>query len=144
MRTLKLSARSALCFATITLLLLVLAVTSVLGLNSLYKAEQDVETNWMASIAQTARMDTRVLRLRLETFRIVATDDEQLKQTTAASIAQARLDLQKEVADYRALIASPEERRLADAVESRVKAYEGRLDEILTNAPTPPTSEGIA
>ena len=144
MRTLKLSARSALCFATITLLLLVLAVTSTLGLNSLYKAEQDVETNWMASIAQTARMDTRVLRLRLETFRIVATDDEQLKQSTAASIAQARLDLQKEVADYRALIASPEERRLADAVEAGVKAYEGRLDEILTIARTRPSSEGIA
>ncbi|WP_443218247.1 hypothetical protein [Pseudomonas sp. LA5] len=58
MRTLKLSARSAACFATVTLLLLVLVASSAVGLNSLYKAEQDVETNWMASIAQTARMDS--------------------------------------------------------------------------------------
>lgn len=39
MRTLRLSARSAVCFAAVTLLLLVLAVTSAVGLNSLYKAE---------------------------------------------------------------------------------------------------------
>lgn len=144
MRTLKLSARSALCFATITLLLLVLAVTSAVGLNSLYKAEQDVETNWMASIAQTAKMDTRVLRLRLETFRIVATDDQQLKQTTATAIAQVRSELRKDVADYKALIASPEEQRLADAVDTGVKAYDERLDEILTIARTRPNNEGIA
>ena len=144
MRTLKLSARSAVCFATITLLLLVLAVTSALGLNSLYNAEQDVETNWMASIAQTGKMDTLVLRLRLETLRIVASEDEQMKQTAGATIAQARSDLQQAVADYQALVASPEEQRLADAVTAGVKAYDARLDEILVIARTRPTNEGTA
>ncbi|KUM43279.1 methyl-accepting chemotaxis protein [Pseudomonas sp. EpS/L25] len=143
MRTLKLSARSAVCFATITLLLLVLAVTSALGLHSLYKAEQDVETNWMASIAQIAKMDTLVLRLRLETFRIVASDDQQIKQSGVATIAQARDRLRKEVAAYKALIASPEDQRLADAVDAGVKAYDARLDEILAIAQTRPASEGI-
>jgi len=143
MRTLKLSARSAVCFAAVTLLLLVLAVTSAVGLNALYKAEQDVETNWMASIAQTAKMDTIVLRLRLETFRIVASDDPQIKQSGVATIAQARDRLRKEVAAYKALIASPEEQRLADAVDAGVKAYDARLDEILTIAQTRPSSEGI-
>ncbi|MBH3331373.1 methyl-accepting chemotaxis protein [Pseudomonas oryzihabitans] len=143
MRTLRLSARSAVCFAAVTLLLLVLAVTSALGLNSLYKAEQDVETNWMASIAQTAKMDTLVLRLRLETFRIVASDDPQIKQSGVATIAQTRDRLRKEVAAYKALIASPEEQRLADAVDAGVKAYDARLDEILTIAQTRSSSEGI-
>ena len=144
MRTLKLSARSAVCFATITLLLLVLAVTSALGLNSLYNAEQDVETNWMASIGQTGKMDTLVLRLRLETLRIVASEDEQMKQTAGATIAQARRDLQQAVADYQALVASPEEQRLADAVTAGIKAYDARLDEILVIARTRPTNEGTA
>ncbi|HCV75503.1 MAG TPA: methyl-accepting chemotaxis protein, partial [Pseudomonas sp.] len=144
MRTLRLSARSAVCFAAVTLLLLVLAVTSALGLNSLYKAEQDVETNWMASIAQTAKMDTLVLRLRLETLRMVASEDEQMKQTAAATIAQARGQLQKEVAAYQALVASPEEQRLADAVSAGVKAYDARLDEIVAIARTRPASEGTA
>ncbi|QEU03511.1 methyl-accepting chemotaxis protein [Pseudomonas oryzihabitans] len=143
MRTLRLSARSAVCFAAVTLLLLVLAVTSAVGLNSLYKAEQDVETNWMASIAQTAKMDTLVLRLRLETFRIVASDDPQIKQSGVATIAQTRDRLRKEVAAYKALIASPEEQRLADAVDAGVKAYDARLDEILTIAQTRSSSEGI-
>ena len=144
MRTLRLSARSAVCFAAVTLLLLVLAFTSALGLNSLYKAEQDVETNWMASIAQTAKMDTLVLRLRLETLRMVASEDEQMKQTAAATIAQARGHLQKEVATYQALVASPEEQRLADAVSAGVKAYDARLDEIIAIARTRPASEGTA
>ncbi|WP_278441258.1 methyl-accepting chemotaxis protein [Pseudomonas oryzihabitans] len=144
MRTLKLSARSAVCFAAVTLLLLVLAVTSAVGLNALYKAEQDVETNWMASIAQTAKMDTLVLRLRLETLRMVASEDEQMKQTAAATIAQARGQLQKEVAAYQALVAEPEEQRLADAVSAGVKAYDARLDEIVAIARTRPASEGTA
>ena len=144
MRTLRLSARSAVCFAAVTLLLLVLAVTSAVGLNSLYKAEQDVETNWMASIAQTAKMDTLVLRLRLETLRMVASEDDQMKQTAAATIAQTRGQLQKEVAAYQALVASPEEQRLADAVSAGVKAYDARLDEIVAIARTRPASEGTA
>ena len=144
MRTLKLSARSAVCFAAVTLLLLVLAVTSAVGLNALYKAEQDVETNWMASIAQTAKIDSLVLRLRLETLRMVASEDAQMKQTAAATIAQARGHLQKEVAAYQALVASPEEQRLADAVSVGVKAYDTRLDEIVTLAQTRPASEGTA
>ena len=144
MRTLRLSARSAVCFAAVTLLLLVLAVTSAVGLNSLYKAEQDVETNWMASIAHTAKMDTLVLRLRLETLRMVASEDDQMKQTAAATIAQTRGQLQKEVAAYQALVASPEEQRLADAVSAGVKAYDARLDEIVAIARTRPASEGTA
>ena len=144
MRNLKLSARSAVCFATVTLLLLVLVITSAVGLNSLYQAEQDVETNWMASIAQTAKMDSLVLRLRLETLRMVASEDEQMKQTAAATIAQARGQLQKEVAAYQALVASPEEQRLADAVSAGVKAYDARLDEIIVIARTRPASEGTA
>ncbi|WP_158890980.1 MULTISPECIES: methyl-accepting chemotaxis protein [unclassified Pseudomonas] len=144
MRTLKLSARSAVCFAAVTLLLLVLAVTSAVGLNALYKAEQDVETNWMASIAQTAKIDSLVLRLRLETLRMVASEDAQMKQTAAATIAQARGHLQQEVAAYQALVASPEEQRLADAVSVGAKAYDARLDEIVTLAQTRPASEGTA
>ncbi|MCI1011313.1 MAG: methyl-accepting chemotaxis protein [Pseudomonas sp. PGPPP4] len=144
MRTLKLSARSAVCFAAVTLLLLVLAVTSAVGLNALYKAEQDVETNWMASIAQTAKMDSLVLRLRLETLRMVASEEEQMKQTSAATIAQARGQLQKEAAAYQALVASPEEQRLADAVSAGIKAYDARLDEIVAIARTRPASEGTA
>ncbi|APQ10584.1 chemotaxis protein [Pseudomonas oryzihabitans] len=144
MRTLKLSARSALCFATITLLLLVLAITSALGLNSLYKAEQDVETNWMPSIGQTGKMNALMLRLRLETLRVVASEDTQVKQTAITVIAQSRLDLSQAVVDYMKLVASPAEQRLADDVAAGIKAYDGRLDEILNIAQTRSANEGIA
>ncbi|WP_443218246.1 methyl-accepting chemotaxis protein [Pseudomonas sp. LA5] len=75
---------------------------------------------------------------------MVASEDEQMKQTAAATIAQARSKLQQEVAAYQALVASPEEQRLADAVSAGVKAYDARLDEIVTLARTRPASEGTA
>jgi methyl-accepting chemotaxis protein len=144
MRQLRLSARSALCFAAITLLLLVVALTSAQSLTKLYDAEQDVETNWMASIGQTAKMDALVLRMRLETLRLVSSSDDQVKQSSVALIAKARSEVKDAVEEYGRLIASEEERRLADDVAAGVKAYDNRLGEILDIAQTRPASEATA
>ncbi len=80
MRNLRLSARSALCFATITALLLILAALSAWGLTKMRDAEQDVELNWMASINQTAKISTTLYRIRLETLRAVASADSQVNK----------------------------------------------------------------
>lgn len=141
MRNLKLPARSAICFATLTILLLVVSLTSFSSLTSLYEAEQDVETNWMPSIREAGRIDGLVLRMRLETLRMVSTDDEQMKQTSVGTLTQARIELHEAVEHYMELIASPEERRLAEDVAAGVKAYDGRVDEIVAIAKTRPASE---
>ena len=144
MRKLKLSARSAICFASITIMLLFVSVMSMSSLKSLFKAEQDVETKWMASIRQTGKMDSLILRLRLETLRIVASDDELVKQASLKKITQARADLQQSIRDYMLLVASPQEQILADDVAAGIKNYDSRIDDVLDIAQTRPASEGIA
>ncbi len=144
MRKLKLSARSAICFASITIMLLFVSIMSMSSLKSLFTAEQDVETNWMASIRQTGKMDSLILRLRLETLRIVASDDELVKQASLKKITQARADLQQSIRDYMLLVASPQEQILADDVAAGIKNYDRRIDDVLDIAQTRPASEGIA
>lgn len=141
MRNLKLPARSAICFAAITILLLAVSITSFFSLTSLYQTEQDVETNWMPSIREAGRIDGLVLRMRLETLRMVSTEDQQMKQTSVEVLSQARIDLHKALASYMSFIGSPEERRLAEDVAAGIKAYDGRVDDIVTIAKTRPASE---
>lgn len=143
MRNLKLSARSALCFATITALLLILAALSAWGLTKMRHAEQDVELNWMASINQTAKISTSVYRMRLETLRAVASSEPQVKQKSLDVIASTRPLLQQAIQDYMLLVASPQEQQLADEVLAGIKAYDGKLSEIISIAQSRPAEEGI-
>ncbi len=144
MRSLRLSARAALCFLAITLLLLISAIFSGWSLKQLRESELDVETNWMASISQTAKIDSIILRLRLETLRVVSANDPTIKQQSLDMIASSRLLMLKNVADYAALIASPEEKKLFEAVEAQVKDYESKLDGITQIAKTGTPAEGIS
>jgi methyl-accepting chemotaxis protein len=105
--------------------------------------EQDVETNWMASIGQTGRISNLVLRLRLETLRVMSTDDTQVKQTSMDVITKARSDLRQAQRDYTKLIAHPREKELSDKVGEGLQAYDARLDEVLTIARTRPAAEGV-
>lgn len=141
MRKLRLSARSVFCFASILMLVLLVALTSVRSLSKLYDAEQDVEVNWMASISQTAKMDALILRMRLETLRLVSSSDDQVKKSSTAMILQARSDIATIVSDYMRLIASEEERRLAEDVAAGIKSYDSRLDEIMSIAQSKPAAE---
>jgi methyl-accepting chemotaxis protein len=144
MRSLRLSTRAALCFLAITLLLLISSIFSGWSLKQLRESELDVETNWMASISQTAKIDAIILRLRLETLRVVSVNDPAIKQQSLDMIASSRLLMLKNVADYAALIASADERKLFQTIEAQAKDYESKLDEITQIAKTGTPAEGIS
>lgn len=143
MRNLKLSARSTLCFATILILLFILAGVSAFGLTKMRDAEQDVELNWMASITQTAKINATIYRLRLDTLRAVATEEPQIKQLSLDNIAKLRPAMQQSIQDYMRLVAGPHEQELANNVLAGINAYDAKLNEIVTIAQTRPAAEGI-
>ncbi|WP_462381891.1 methyl-accepting chemotaxis protein [Pseudomonas sp. Marseille-QA0892] len=143
MRNLKLSARSAFCFAAILALLFILAGIAAWGLTKMRDAEQDVELNWMASISQTAKLNATIYRLRLDTLRAVATEDPQIKQLSVDAIAKNRPAMQEAIKDYMRLVAGPHEQELANNVAAGINAYDARLNEIVTIAQTRPANEGI-
>nr|WP_207167382.1 methyl-accepting chemotaxis protein [Pseudomonas protegens] len=129
-RTMNLAPRSAAFFSLIVLVVFALGIVAVLQMGKLRDAEQDVETNWMASIREIGKMKTGILRLRLESIRITVTTDEQQRQTRIASLSGYRSALQNTISQYVPLITGPAERELYQAVATDVQAYFKLMDEL--------------
>ena len=129
-RTMNLAPRSATFFSLIVLVVFALGIVAVLQMGKLRDSEQDVETNWMASIREISKMQTGVLRLRLESIRITVTTDEQQRQTRIASLSGYRSTLQNTISQYVPLITGPAERELYQAVDTDAQQYFKLLDEL--------------
>lgn len=126
LRNLNLAPRATLFFSAIIALVLVLGVIAILQMGKLRDSEKDVELNWMASIRQTALMNSAVLRLRLETQRAVA--DPETIQKTLADFPGYRKAFSDAVSNYEPLIASDQERALFTAVKTSADGYSKQLD----------------
>ncbi|MBD0683283.1 methyl-accepting chemotaxis protein [Pseudomonas sp. PSB18] len=129
-RTMNLAPRSATFFSLIVLVVFALGIVALLQMGKLRDSEQDVETNWMASTREAGKMQTGILRLRLESIRITVTTDEQLRQSRIASLSGYRSTLQEALNRYERLITGPTERELYQAVSVDVQQYLKLLDEL--------------
>lgn len=129
-RTMNLAPRFAAFFSLIVLVVFSLGIVALLQMGKLRDSEQDVETNWMASIRQAGMVQTAILRLRLESLRITVTVDQQQRQTRIASLSDYRRTLQSAISQYETLIAEPAERELYQAVSVDVQQYFKLLDEL--------------
>lgn len=127
-RNLNLAPRAAAFFSLIISIVIVLGVISLWQMDKLHDIEKDVETNWMASIRQTALINSSVLRLRLESLRAVTTTDLKLREETLANFGKYRNHLEDSVKNYEPLIASDTERALFLAVKSDTDAYSMQLN----------------
>ncbi|PHN20475.1 methyl-accepting chemotaxis protein [Pseudomonas sp. ICMP 561] len=126
LRNLNVAPRAALFFALIIALVFVLGAFAVVQMGKLRDSEKDVELNWMASIRQTALMNTAVLRLRLETQRGLA--DPQSIQKTIDNFPGYRKAFNDAVATYDSLIGSEKERTFYVPVKNSADAYSKQLD----------------
>jgi methyl-accepting chemotaxis protein len=126
LRNLNVAPRAALFFALIIALVFVLGAFAVVQMGKLRDAEKEVELNWMASIRQTALMNSTVLRLRLETQRGLA--DPQSIQKTIDSFPGYRKTFTDAVAQYDSLVGDDKERTLYAQVRNSADAYSRQLD----------------
>ncbi len=129
-RTMNLAPRSATFFSLIVLVVFALGIVAVMQMGKLREAEQDVETNWMASIREIGKMQAGILRLRLESIRITVTTDEQQRQTRIASLSGYRSALQNTISGYEPLVTGPAERELYQPVAGDIQQYFKLLDEL--------------
>ncbi|MGZ0714254.1 methyl-accepting chemotaxis protein [Pseudomonas palleroniana] len=126
LRNLNVAPRAALFFALIIALVFVQGVFAVMQMGKLKDSEQDVELNWMASVRQTALMNSAVLRLRLETQRGLA--DPTSIQKTIEAFPGYRKAFTDAVASYEPLVGGDKERSLYTAVKTSADAYNRQLD----------------
>ncbi|MEQ9724761.1 methyl-accepting chemotaxis protein [Pseudomonas sp. WHRI 8822A] len=125
LRSFNIAPRAAFCFALITLLVMALGVFSLYKLSDLYDAEQDIETNWMASIQATGEMQKDLLNVRLETLRMLAVVENTSQQTIDDSAAQSyRTALQQILDQYgRHLVSTDVERGMFNRVNTSAQTY---------------------
>ena len=125
LRSFNIAPRAAFCFALITLLVMALGVFSLFKLSDLYTAEQEIETNWMASIQASGELQKDLLNIRLETLRMLAVVETTSDRTIDETVAQQYRDaLQQVLEQYgRQLVSTEAERGLFARVNSGAQAY---------------------
>ena len=129
-RSMNLAPRFATFFSLIVLVVFALGVVAVMQMGKLRESEQDVETNWMASIREIGKIQSGILRLRLESIRITITTDEQQRQTRIASLSGYRSTLQNTIIHYEPLVTGPAERELYQPVSDDAQQYLKLVDEL--------------
>ncbi len=133
LRSINIAPRAAFCFALITLLVIALGFFSLSKLGDLYEAEQDIESNWMASIQAAGEMQKDLLNIRLETLRLLAVVEDTEHQTIDDSGAQQyRRFLQQVLDQYsRQMVSSDTERALFNRINASAQAYLNSQQQII-------------
>ncbi|WP_213881372.1 methyl-accepting chemotaxis protein [Pseudomonas sp. dw_358] len=127
-RTMNLAPRAAVFFSLIVLLVFALGAVAYVQMGKLRGAEQDVETNWMASVRQTGKMNAGLLRLRLESMRVSFTIDPQTRTESINLFGGLRAGYFDAVRGYEALVANDSDRALYQTLKDTSDAYGKQLD----------------
>ncbi|TFZ33212.1 methyl-accepting chemotaxis protein, partial [Pseudomonas syringae] len=106
----------------------VLGGVAVTQMGELRDAENDVETNWMASVRQGGLINAGLLRMRLESLRASSSTDAQVRDKTLADMAGFREKLLDAVKQYEPLVSDDRERAIYLSVKDGLEKYTRQLD----------------
>jgi len=128
-----LSARAALSFSAIALLLLFVGCFSLVQVQALRETEQVMETNWLAGVRDSGGLRSDVLELRLMVARSLIPSADESAADARRDIGERRSQIEQRVSSY---LASPlideRERQLVGQVQTAVHGYEQSLEQLLT------------
>ncbi|KTB82061.1 methyl-accepting chemotaxis protein [Pseudomonas syringae] len=144
MRNLKVSARAALSFMFIALLLVALGGISVWKMGEIRETARDLEDDALASVVVADRINASMLRLRLEVRRMLSQTDPQDIATTTRTIATLSEELKKQIKLYVPFVsgenANPKEVQLftvvSDNTDKMLVAFDEVTSLIRRNTPT--------
>jgi methyl-accepting chemotaxis protein len=128
-RNLRLAPRAALVFFIVNFLLVILGSASIWQMGRVRAAAVEIEKNWMESVRQAGVIDSLVLRIRLETFRLLGDTDGKSVSGDVIMSSQAKLD--QLVDGYQQQVSSPSEQDVYNALKAGLTAYEHTLDTFL-------------
>ena len=132
-RSMNVSARAALSFSAIALLLLFVGCFSLVQVQALRETEQVMETNWLAGVRDSGGLRSDVLELRLMVARSLIPSADESAADARRDIGERRSQIEQRVSSY---LASPlideQERQLVGQVRTAVHGYEQSLEQLLT------------
>ncbi|CZT27129.1 methyl-accepting chemotaxis protein [Pseudomonas cerasi] len=144
MRNLKVSARAALSFMFIALLLVALGGMSVWKMGEIRETARDIENDALASVVVADRINATMLRLRLEVRRMLSQTNPQDMATTSGMIASLSDELKKQVALYAPFVASDKEGQLFKAVSENTDKALVAFDQVTALIRQNATIEALA
>lgn len=111
-RSMNIARRAFVCFGSITLLLFCFAGFLYVQISHLRSAEQDIETNSLASIQVIDDIQIALLHARLESIRMLSSVDKDVRATSLAKVQDAMLALKSGTEFYRKNLLSGEQDRV--------------------------------
>lgn len=133
-RFLNISARASLFFGLIALSIVILWGFSYVQLGSLHAAEQSIEKNALPSIVVIDEMQISLLQARLESLRMLASEDSAtiVKASSAVQASIAKLEAGSD--DYKdRLISGKEDQVLYDECRRLIESYIKGLNGVLAS-----------
>jgi len=134
-RNIRLTSRSLLGFGLICLLLISLGLTSLYRMKEIHDASLALQTNWLPSVRQAARIQNAALLYRLDGRRFVMDEDRQSK-SSQDKLAALKTTLSQETEKYASMVSSPEEKQRYDQVVANVRTYQDLLDQLVVMSQT--------
>jgi len=135
-RNMKLTFRALLSFGAICVLLIALGGLVLWKMEQIHEAAVDLQSNWMPSVRQAAKIESATLRVRLEALHY-ATEDESLKGASLDKLAGLKNTLALAIKDYEPLISSNEEKAIYEQVRRGAQDY---LDKLMVMIDTSKTN----
>ncbi|MBV6749413.1 methyl-accepting chemotaxis protein [Pseudomonas chlororaphis] len=129
-RNIRLTTRSLLGFGLICLLLISLGLTSLYRMKEIHDASLELQTNWLPSVRQAARIQNAALLYRLDGRRFVM-DEDRLSKNSLDKLAALKTTLSQETEKYASMVSSPEEKQRYDQVAANVRTYQDLLDQLV-------------
>ncbi len=123
---LKISLKILFSFGTVLLLTTFLGLFSIFQLARINQTSTDMETNWMPSIRAVSDMNTNTSDFRVNELQHILSVDEKEMAHYEKEMGNVTTDFEKNLAEYRGLISSPEEKRL---FESFTRSWDQYLSE---------------
>ncbi|NWA08376.1 methyl-accepting chemotaxis protein [Pseudomonas gingeri] len=121
MRNLKIPVRSALSFAVITSLLIVLGLVSLWNMSAIRTLAAQLEERSMASVIAADRVNSTALKLLLESRRLIAQSNASTRDATIENIRAFRATLLGQLQDYSAYISDEHEQQLFKVVSDGIQ-----------------------
>jgi len=131
LRHLKIGSRALLCFTSFAVLLLGLGLFSLSQISTLRTGQQEMEQSSLGGTVAAAELESTVLRVRLETLRLVTANDSGVLQTSQAQLKQELEHFGQALENYQKVVGSDTEDRLYQELKQRVGPWRTVLDDVL-------------
>ncbi|WLI05156.1 methyl-accepting chemotaxis protein [Pseudomonas sp. FP597] len=122
-RNMRIGLRASLSFAVLASLLVMVGVFALGQMAKLRESALIIEKNWMPSIENIHDSAALVATVRLESLRMVSTDESRVRDTSRGLITRTGSELQALLDRHEALLSNDEERELLKTLKRNVATY---------------------